>query len=828
MGDLPPDARDVFVLGYPGHTPRQIKRVLNDLIGYRSLADRAEKDGLLEAGAVTADLALLTKMSVISNEWPAFVDVLASDPELWSDLMDKILADQQLGQKKLPEGLETFLRATRHVSPSTDIRPFIYLKRVSYERNVALTKAVQESLRKGDSEGFAKLLTASSSPAEREEIVRVATELARRWLEAAREVFVKNSVPVLLRAAHVMPSDRLLEITVSDLLNHVDRGKPLAVAEVVPLEDLFGFAPSIDAGPKERCIGRFIEVFDPSIQHAKVHVQCWKQFLLHQDQLSNFARESLRDYVATRYTAGDEYSLQIAYEACRQQEDKAWIVGQILLSSICGKVELSGTEVDQQRIEVVIKCRERLDDGMQGTLGAKLVAALHGTRTRVVDNQVRAAVEALSGLGALSLGAKWLEEVVGVLVEQVTAHGPLLEKATWLSPLIPLYAGLSDASKNQVDGLYRQHLVDPVDPNGLVQFLLNLTPGGRSWILSLPENIGALHEEPGRLEARFSVGQAPTHRAAILKALPAASLLEHPGVFDETRPWDLILFPGVVLQAREDKVDADTVRRRFLAFLEQRVAPRVVANAAVIDRLVVLGREAPELLDESNARALAQCCLSLVDADAAKYLVEVRFLATKLPAKDRLEVASQLVDRVLKPRHPSWVRLLQGMVDDLATDGELANDRGLVVALNDYAFEAARVSPTEAVPIVSKLLPHIPADLRDRNLDEALDRLLNLESNESTVVQMEPYFELLRAGRSFLEGEIAEKLAKFLVRMLGSAKRDEDVIAILRLIRESNLLDLSEEVRDRVSGLAEAEGPLSEEARLAIQGKGAETGDSPV
>jgi hypothetical protein len=53
MQDLPPAARDVLVLGYRGETPRQVKRILNDLIGYLSLATEAERKNLLNTGELT-------------------------------------------------------------------------------------------------------------------------------------------------------------------------------------------------------------------------------------------------------------------------------------------------------------------------------------------------------------------------------------------------------------------------------------------------------------------------------------------------------------------------------------------------------------------------------------------------------------------------------------------------------------------------------------------------------------------------------------------------------------------------------------------------------
>ena len=112
MGDLPADARDVLVSGYLGQTPRHIKRVLNDLTAFRSLAIQAENQGLVERGALTANLSLLTKMSVISVEWPAFLNQLADDPELWADVTKKISAGEGVEKGQLGESLQSFLHAT--------------------------------------------------------------------------------------------------------------------------------------------------------------------------------------------------------------------------------------------------------------------------------------------------------------------------------------------------------------------------------------------------------------------------------------------------------------------------------------------------------------------------------------------------------------------------------------------------------------------------------------------------------------------------------------------------------------------------------------------
>jgi hypothetical protein len=108
-------------------------------------------------------------------------------------------------------------------------------------------------------------------------------------LDAPRDVFVKNSVSVLLKAANAVPGNRLLELTVSDLLGYVSSStKPVDLAEVIPLPDIFKFAPPIQTGQKEQCLDRLADLFEPAIGFGKNHTQYWKQFLDHDAQLRHY------------------------------------------------------------------------------------------------------------------------------------------------------------------------------------------------------------------------------------------------------------------------------------------------------------------------------------------------------------------------------------------------------------------------------------------------------------------------------------------------------------------------------------------------------------
>jgi len=140
MEDLPTDARDLLVLGYRGETPRQVKRVLNDLIAYRGVAEQIEAQGLVDRGVLTSDLGHLTKMAVLSVKWPSFVRKLADDPEKWVEVMRAIRAERTVDMEEVEQDLAQFLWSTRLVSPDADIRPWLYLSRGSLEKDAALTR----------------------------------------------------------------------------------------------------------------------------------------------------------------------------------------------------------------------------------------------------------------------------------------------------------------------------------------------------------------------------------------------------------------------------------------------------------------------------------------------------------------------------------------------------------------------------------------------------------------------------------------------------------------------------------------------------------------
>ena len=824
MSDLPAGARDVLVLGYLGQTPRQIKRVLNDLTAFRSLAVEAENHGLVEAGALTKNLSLLTKMSVISVEWPSFLALLAEDPELWADLNRKISTGENIDDDRIVAGLRSFLHATKHVSSDADIQPFIYLKRVDYERDQALATAVRNNLRKGESKEFLGHLIATKSPSEQEDIVRIATDQTRRWLEALqpRDIFLKNSASVLLKAAETIKGNRTLDLAVSNLIEYVtSKSEASDLAEIISLPELFAFSPTINTGQKEKCLRKIASQFEPSAQLGKNCQQYWQQFLYYEDQLSSELRDGFRSFLESRYATSEPDTLQLLFEASRRNAAAPetrfeWAVSPALLTSVAKKLTFLGDESDVQRISVITAFQSQMREEAKDAVTSSILQALQGTRTRNFDLQAQGAIDLMKNLVPASLEQPHLESIAAALIEQVTAQGNYGLKAPWLAPLIFVRSALSAPVQDTVDNLYRPYLQDPADPAALALLLTNMTPLVCAHLITIQANVLAMHVQAQRLETRLGGNNAPQARERILNCFPSSSIIDQLEIFDGERPWDLALFPNVVGRARQEGVVEDNLRRQVIAFIDHHLKGKSAARGVILDALLVTAKESPELCDEQVAKALAECCIETLGSNVEKYFADLRFLSTKLSSRNRLWVEQELISRFVGPREPQWVQVLQKMTEDLGADEALWSDKGLVNNLMDHAFEVARVSPSEASGLLVSLFPHLEQDRAEAYLDEAQDRLIAIETSGEPISKIEPYLRMLKSVGPELGDTLPPKLVTFSDRMLGPAKPEDERAVVLSFLRETGLSFTNRPLAERIVELVPAEDSLAEVSRKVI------------
>ena len=121
---------------------------------------------------------------------------------------------------KEPE-LGEFLTRTRYVSPDTDIRPYLFLKRVPYEREVLLQAQIEKSLRNGNLTQFQKDLQNPAHVESRQNMLDMSVSVVRKWRTAGHLVLVRNAAPLMVKAAATNVGDRDLVLETLDVIEHI-------------------------------------------------------------------------------------------------------------------------------------------------------------------------------------------------------------------------------------------------------------------------------------------------------------------------------------------------------------------------------------------------------------------------------------------------------------------------------------------------------------------------------------------------------------------------------------------------------------------------------
>lgn len=399
MPDLPLGARDVLVLGYRGETPRQVKRILNDLIGYLALATEAERGGLLQSGELTADLPFLTKMSVISANWPEFFDRIAGDPEMWGGIMVSLQGGHSILEIVKEPELGEFLTRTRYVSPDTDIRPYLFLKRVPYERDVLLQAQIEKSLRNGNLTQFQKDLQNPAHVESRQNMLDMSVSVVRKWRTAGHLVLVRNAAPLMVKAAATNVGDRDLVLETLDVIEHICITTP--PSNLDPLfdpTDIFVLVAEASALQRRRILLAYVPVFSLGSGQISRKQQLFREFLIHSTVVDSTVKQSLSEFLLGQYAAGKaeaEY-LEMMLLAAEKPSENVWVATEPALAEIAGKVRFSDAEIDNRRIRILNRFQDFLPREAKFSLIERVAAISPASPLGPPAEELITAIEALS------------------------------------------------------------------------------------------------------------------------------------------------------------------------------------------------------------------------------------------------------------------------------------------------------------------------------------------------------------------------------------------------------------------------------------------------
>jgi KAP family P-loop domain len=783
MEDLTADARDVLLLAYRGDTPRQVKRVLNDLIAYRGLAEEVEARGLVEAGALTSDLGHLTKMAVLSAKWPSFMSRLAEDPVVWTDVMQKVRDRIGVSQDNVPGDLEQFLWNTRLVSPDADIRPWLYLSRNATEKDSKLTRRVEEVLQNGRWSQYEALAAQKEFQEKTDQIAQLVSATMRRWLVADHRVLVRNGGPILLKLSLSRPEDADLKREAINMLDYVS-----AAASDEDMEQLFDITDivsiaqsSLTSWPAQNVLGKYARLFANSSPASPARMKTWMQVIQH----GNLLRESDRRLIQTQLTSrhsmpptGQSDVLSILEFAGTDPASSAWVVTPDLLNAIIGAVTFTEANFDTKRVNAVLAFRERLNDSGKTALLQRIETAVQPSRTSQPDDAAQAAVAALNQLDPRTLRTTEIEKVAQALLAQAT-RAQVPDRAVWLDGIIHLHATLVKEIKAQADTLIRNSFND-ADPNQTTALLQRMSGSARQRLLALDTYRTLMRLQASNYFGRYRQNAA-AFRGQQLSEFDPAQVLSIPSIFDPEQSWDLALYLHLAAKAVEaGKLQPAETGQRIEDFVSNVLPSQIGKQTELYNALLQLLQKQPGVTTTPLADIVASCELARISGGDYSEYPRFKNFKAGLPEERRIELMRQATN-VLSSRGENWVKLLSHLVDDIASDAPVAENLSLTSDLADFAFSAARDEWLEARNALPQIVGLLEPSKQQDYVDRALDALLALEADGEDLPKMQPFLNLVASYPAHATGLTGNKAVRFVQRITGAAKPDNQKLAGLQL-----------------------------------------------
>ena len=802
MDDLPVEARDVLVLGYLGQTPRQIKRVINDLISFRALAAEAEQAGLIGVGTLTGDLPLLTKVSVISVQWPEFLNQLGSDPELWAETIDKINSGVTI--EGMRQELLRFLAATRHVSPGSDVRPFVFLKQFDFEKDVKLSKTVEDLLRKGESNEYKKLIEEEASPARQQVIIAKTMALGRQWLLAKRATFLKNAAPLLVKAALQFPDQHQLKLLALSVMEHLASVLSIEqLEEVVDVDDVMRLDDSATSQQKKKVVSSLIGIFAPAYGASERRQKTWRAIIENSRQLERSQKSTIAAFTTQRFDQpeiGQQEALTILAISGKRPSEFAWGVEQQLLSKIVESIEFSETPIDKARIATFIAYHDEVENDVRTDLSEKLAACIEPP-AKVADKSVAEALAMLTALRPDFFRPDQLHHLGTKLVAQLKAAHDTL-KALWSKPLIYLLDSLPSEVRSSFETNIAQLIAGPAAPEVLPSFLEGVGPQNCRRLLSIPDVRVATRTQASYLE-KFGRAKASSYRQAFLESFDPMDVLDV-DLFDETMLWDLTnLVMAFQRSAGDAQADLGEIRNRLTRFCGEHLLESLPDRQELYDQVHTALTEQPNLLDAAVADMLCRCALKLLRTNLGVYYPQFRDWKSHLPNDARTQLIRDAISELRDG--DEWVQGLDLVSADVASDDFLRKDQILVRDLFDHSFAAAEEKGTEAIGPALNLLSFLNSQQVRDYIDRTLDTLIAYEASREPLERMEPFFRLLEAPAARLMTDDLAKAARLCRRLLGSANESQEQSRALRFISALRRVELVQELQSELQQLGKSE-----------------------
>ncbi|HXF12694.1 MAG TPA: P-loop NTPase fold protein [Terriglobales bacterium] len=825
MEDLGADARDVLVLAYRNETPRQVKRILNDLIAYRGVAEQIESEGLVEKGALTTDLGHLTKMAVLSAKWPSFMRRLADDPVLWTDVMQRIRTQGDPGPEDIPSDLHQFLWNTRLVSPDADIRPWLYFRRGALERDAPLHRRIEEILQNGNPKPILDMLADESLKDKKDDILGITSTIVRRWRTNNRRVLLRNAAPVILKISLAEPRDSEVAREAREVLDYMaTNASPEEMEQLFDVSDVLQLTSDSPHWQRHKLLKRYAALFQTGFPRTDARFGIWKQLIQNRTALDSADQKSISTDISSRYTVlpnGEVDTLSLLQYVSEDLEARQWCVSEALLAAISNLTTFDGSEVDKKRVQCLTAFRKIETRGVIAGVVSKIAQLIDPARTSTADPQAQNAISALLKYEPDLLGQSNSNLIADRLFVQANRTA-VADRKWWALGLYHLDPVFDQNAQAQMTTLHKSTFVE-ADPAETNKFTASIHKSWLSRLLRSTQFNAVLKMQTAIYAARYASG-APAHRQQVLAAFAAADLLRHPEVFDAAISWDLATYIQAASRALDDKQVTAEEAGRFVEDLCSRHLPASLStNGELYAALLELLTKHPEVITARLSEIMASCQIAKILAgEYPAYSLFVKF-RQGLPDDDQLSITRNLF-QPLKTRKESWVTLLNVLVADVSSEGGRAlRDPQFLDDLADYSFSAARDEWSEVGDSLTKIVALLAPNRQQASVDRALDSLISLEAEGDELPKLEPYLRLIAAQTPHLSGQLAAQTTKFVQRMLGVSKSEAEKATTLDFLKHlgPSLIEASKVQVDAIA--SSSDDKLAQQARELL---GRQTGES--
>jgi hypothetical protein len=823
MSDLTTDARDVLVLGYRGETPRQVKRVLNDLIGFRALAHKIEEEGLVDVGSLTSDLGHLTKMAVLSAKWPSFMKMLAEDPIRWTDFMQKIRQKRSVDDYDLPEDLKQFLWRTRLVSPDADVRPWLYLRKGAIERDAAFHSRVQDMLQTGSEESLFQLIDDASVADRRGEILTIVVATLRRWIWNHRRVLLRNGAPLALKfALKNALADTDLVNTVLDSIDYLSTNATTEeMEELFSVADLARISEHAPSWQREKFLKPFMSLFLDRFPRTDERFQVWKQIVETGPSFAAADRAAMRGDIATRFAhtgKGQDEVMEVLNFVLEDMAARSWCVSEPLLKQLAETIQFDSSPKDANRIFVLTSLRSLQRRTSLSALVTNIATFADPNRGSGIDDLAKNALKALFAYEAKLINLADTTKLTSNLLQLATRTNPP-ERSWWTAALCHISPILADDDRAKLSVVLKSLLVD-VDPNETIKIVNGMASlGSQVSLWDISEVVTTLQTQPSLYKARYGVNAA-SNRKNVLEALDSSAVLRHPEIFDATLAWDIAIYVELASTAlAEGRVGVDEISSRTEAFCSRYLPAALATNRDLFNALVAMADKTPAVLSAGLSDLIASCEIEDVLGGDVEAFAKFTKFREKLPTDRQVEHTKRLVNALTDMPKPR-LRLLTLLVTDLCRpESSAIRNPQLLKDLADFAFAAAREHGAEFTDTLSSVVNLLTDQQQQASLDRALDYLQSMEFNAADITKMEPFLRLVADQSGRISGNSLVEATRFVTRMLGAAKPESQKLSMLKALPTLGPA-VFENVRSEVEAIANGtESDTSAAAKSLLDGQ---------